>query len=473
MEFRQHYPEELFAIKCFLIRKQYHQCIKACLEVLKMCEDDLIDNHPLSTTFATFYLALAHDELARSMHEQSSFKLPTFTSAEQHYRQAIKILPTVEECRSMLIKAEAESDNATNLLSQSPHSTISSEPSEPSVDVIELPPPSTPPTSKQATHNKQPAPPSPKESDFSDTDSHDSFDDIMTPHRILKRDASRMSLLGQPLQRDYSSMSLLDIRPRLDKSVSQGLLRPIRPGSPPRQYHLPPKLPYSGHSLHHINIPKLHLSPPRVSSAPLAASSLMGSRQDLPQSTPSPSRRLLTRMEPENGSPVSSLASEMLNLEVSFTSPVSPQTPPLEVQQSVAVSDTTEAAHDTLKVGPSADLTRLAEHLSGMRTQIQTHITLLQRAKLATTVAQAERASRSATSTTARLDGVAFSGDSKMTSASKRLTQSKSFWSFTPVDVKAAERKKRIEEGRANGWERKRYRSERYVALAEKALSEL
>ena len=40
-------------------------------------------------------------------------------------------------------------------------------------------------------------------------------------------------------------------------------------------------------------------------------------------------------------------------------------------------------------------------------------------------------------------------------------------------DVKAADKQKKIEEGRARGWERQRYRSERYQQLAEKAEREL
>jgi hypothetical protein len=41
------------------------------------------------------------------------------------------------------------------------------------------------------------------------------------------------------------------------------------------------------------------------------------------------------------------------------------------------------------------------------------------------------------------------------------------------VDEKLADRQKKIEDGRARGWERQRYRSERYQALAENADKEL
>lgn len=471
MAIPQHYPEELLHIRCLLVQKQYHQCIKACVDVLSTREKDTTDVHPLSETFATFYLALARDELARSMHEQSSFKLPTFTQAEQHYRQAIKILLSTEQCCSLLMQAEAESSSAANVPAKSPNPT---EMIEQSTERTESPPPSTPPAFHKTTSNENNPPESPKESDISDTESHDSFDDIMTPHRILKRDVSRMSLLDRPLQRDYSSMSLLDTRPALSKSVSQGLLRPIRPGSPPKQYHLPPRLPYSGHSLYHINVPKLRLSSPRGSPLTNAPTTLSKSRQPVPQTTSSPAGSPDSRPHHGNESPVSSLDSDILDIEGSVTSPVSPQTPPGEAQQSTTRPTTAEAVLEDKMSASSLDLTRLTEHLSAMRTQIQTHITLLQRAKLATTVAQAERASRSTMSANARLDGGVFGrGPAMATPAARRIPQSKSFWSFTPVDVQAAERKKRIAEGRARGWERKRYTSEKYVALAEKALAEL
>ena len=53
------------------------------------------------------------------------------------------------------------------------------------------------------------------------------------------------------------------------------------------------------------------------------------------------------------------------------------------------------------------------------------------------------------------------------------IPSSKSFWSFTPANVKLAEKQKKIEEGRARGWQRKRYNPERVEALIDDALAEL
>jgi hypothetical protein len=355
------YPHELWHIKCLLLRKQYHPCINACLEVIRSSEDDRDDSHPLSSIFATFYLALSYHELARSMHEHSLAKLATFDTAERHYRQTIKLLPSLERCRSILSRPDrgtAHSELTSSL-------SLEHEAEPPARTASALAP--------NIVFD---------EKDDSDLESHDSFDDF------LENDMPQITLPRRPLERDYSSMSLLTAPPRLTKSTSQGLLRPIRLGSPPKAYHLPPKLPYFG---------KDHSSQSSRSPSPLPRAP-----------------------------------------DITVIAPSQEYTPkPAE---------------------PSLDLTRLSEHLDGLHTQIKTHIGLLHRAKLATTVAQADRACRSRTSDY---------------TPQKRMPQSKSFWSFTPVDVKLAETQNKIEEGRASGWQRKRYRPERYDALVDNALAEL
>jgi hypothetical protein len=354
------YPHALWQIKCLLLRKQYHPCINACLEVLRSSEDDRDDAYPLSSIFATFYLALSYDELARSMHEHSLAKLATFDTAERHYRQAIKLLPTLEQCRGILSRSSQDVAHSEPTRSQSLEHEV-----EPPARTASLAP--------SITFD---------EKDDSDLESHDSFDDF------LESDVPPVTLPRRPLERDYSSMSLLTAPPRLTKSTSQGLLRPIRLGSPPKAYHLPLKLPYFG---------KDHSSHSSRSPSPL------------------------------------------------------PSAPGIKV---IAPSK----EHPVEPAEPTLDLTRLSEHLEGMHTQIKTHIGLLHRAKLATTVAQADRACR------ARTSGY---------TPQKRMPQSKSFWSFTPVNVKLAERQKKIEQGRASGWERKRYSPEKYDALVDNALAEL
>lgn len=300
------------------------------------------------------------------MHEHSAFKLTYFEKAEQHYQQVLKLLPSLEQCRNVLRQhhqKEKDCDGEDTLLSPS---GTEQQPS--------LAPSGLARTQSTQRHSA--------EANDSDSDSHDSFDDF------LESEVPHVSLPRPTLERDYSSMSLLDVRPRLKKSTSQGLLRPIHLGSPPKAHHWPPKLPYFGqdHSSHSSRAP-----------------------------SPLPPVPVITVV-----------------------------TPPIEQMLVPKEQD--------------MDLTRLSEHLDGMRMQINTHINLLRRAKLATTVAQAERASRS---------------QAPALAPQKRLPKSKSFWSFTPADVKIAEKEKKIEEGRARGWARKRYDPGKCEVLVENALAEL
>ena len=355
------YPCELLRIKILLLRKRYSECISASLEVLKSHKEGDV-KHIFSEFLATFYIACAHDEQARSMHQHSTFKTIVFGRAEQHYLQAIECLPTVEQCRTMLEEAPVDASATTGEYFLS-HLFV-----PPKVRAVR--------------------------SDFIEKDDFDPMFDLESDSdsdELPRKDLPRGSLPNGRLQRDFSSMSLLDLQPKLSKSVSQGLLRPIRPGSPPKAYHLPPKLPYVGQN---------------------------HSRK------PSPFAQHLASLKEVSSPPAITL------------------TP--------------------VKEKRAFDLTRLAEHLAAMDTQIKTHITLLQQASLATTIAQAERVSR-----------LTASSQSPVT----RVPHSKSFWSFTSVDVegdvKAADKQKKIEEGRARGWERQRYRSERYQQLAEKAEREL
>ena len=343
------YPQELSHLKSLLLRNQYHQCINVSSGLLTSLEAGG-DYHPLLRMFATFYLAIANDELARSMHEHSSFKIATFDTAERHYRQAMKLLPNLEQCRGILKQSYQEKALG--------EATRSSPPASPGTQALAHPHP---------THDKS------IERNISDLESRDSFDSFPPigtagPSLIPRR----------TLERDYSSMSLLSVNPKLTKSTSQGLLRPIRLGSPPKAYHLPPKLPYFGKD--HSNQPSR-----------------------------SPSQ-----------------------------------------QSNVYDTCTTESAMPTPTEPSFSDLTNLEEQLDGMRMQIKTLVDLLRRAKLATLNAQAERTARF--NTTKR-------------SPQMSIPSSKSFWSFTPANVKLAEKQKKIEEGRARGWQRKRYNPERFEAL--------
>jgi hypothetical protein len=350
------YPGELLQIKHLLFCGRYQQCISTSHDVLKSHKQG-DDMHLFSEFFATFYIACAQDELARSMHQHSTFKTIVFGRAEHHYLQAIECLPTVEQCRAVLEETPGDTSATTG---------------ESFLSHLFVPPVEFQPANARAARLDF------IEKDDFDFDCESDSDSDEPPGKNLPR----VSIPNGRLQRDFSSMSLLDLQPKLSKSVSQGLLRPIRPGSPPKAYHLPPKLLYVGQNR---------------------------------------SRKL------------SPFALHLASLKEVSSPPTITMTP--------------------VKEKPTFNLTRLAEHLAGMLTQIKTHITLLQQATLATSVAQAERASSYSPVT--------------------QPPHSKSFWSFTTADIKVADRQKKIEEGRARGWERQRYRSERYQALAEKAEKKL
>jgi hypothetical protein len=438
------YSVDLQYIKALFLRKQYRQCITECRQALTAINNDQPWN-PARDLFVQFYLGLAHDELARALHDHSQLKLPTFDKAEQSYRQAIRALPSASDCR----QAFEHSADKQELLLTSDFQPFQSARSRQTTSSRNDPfVPSSPPEVIIGVQEDGPH----AQADAYDSEMDDFENEIVPNHKAVQRNFSRMSLLGnQALLRDYSSMSLLDVRPKLVKSISQGLLRPIRPGSPPKQYHLPPKLPYIG---------RYHHTP--------------GNSPNLPaiETPESPTRRSRSRLASYEVSPVSPIGSEGITSELTAVSPLSLPTR--------APDDLPSPQSDTYLSEP--EFSQLEDHLTAMYTQLQTHIRLLQHAKLSTTIAQAERAARSAPTTGTPLGSVGNrsgvfnarspAGSLKGTPKGS-LAQSRSFWSFTPVDVKVADKQKRLEAGRARKWQRERFRPEKYQDLAEKALAEL
>ncbi|OQN99407.1 hypothetical protein B0A48_14384 [Cryoendolithus antarcticus] len=390
------YPSELLTIKALFVARQYRQCINACRQTMLVSHQSDQSN-PMRQAFVHLYLGLAHDELARALHEHSQAKLPAFDEAEQHFRTAMDALPSVAECRASLCKL--------------PASVIGAAEADEKASLDRL------------------------------------FDD-----KESERVDSAVSPPPNMLQRDYSSMSLLDVRPRLQKSTSQGLLRPIRPGSPPKQYHLSPKLPYIGTAHSRSYLPTL-----------------------LTTNTPTyRPRSKLASFEVSPTSPVSPIGSAVFSSDISAAvSPMSAQTP---------VDDLPEPIFETPKkpvntaARPVLDLSKIESHLDALCAQLQTHLRLVQTARLKTTIPQAQRSARTGPTVgtpLARIPRGKRTGISEpKTPSTKGVAQSRSFWSFTPADVQASEKQKRIEEGRARSWKRQRFDAGRYRELAERALAE-
>jgi hypothetical protein len=125
---------------------------------------------------------------------------------------------------------------------------------------------------------------------------------------------------------------------------------------------------------------------------------------------------------------------------------------------------------------------RFTSHLSALRTQLEKHITSVQRAREQAQTAQIKRASmrlstigggpgghkNKDSSPTGRPSAVA-----KPPTPPKSLHKTRSFWSFAPEDQKVNERLRRIEAGRERKWQRTKFDPKRYQTLCENALMEL
>ncbi|KAK6440401.1 hypothetical protein LTR95_003375 [Oleoguttula sp. CCFEE 5521] len=391
------YPSELLAIKALFVARQYRQCINACRQTMHISHPPDQSN-PMRQAFMHFYLGLSHDELARALHEHSQAKLPAFDQAEQHFRTAMDTLPSVAECRASLSKLSASMTGGREAGKQAPLDRL-----------------------------------------FDDEDSEKVDSAISPPPEML--------------QRDYSSMSLLEFRPRLQKSTSQGLLRPIRPGSPPKQYHLPPKLPYIGSAQSRSYLPTL-----------------------LTTNTPTyRPRSKLASYEVSPTSPVSPMGSAVFSSDISAAvSPMSAQTPVDELPEPILETPKKPASTAAQSM---LDLSKVESQLDAFCTQLQTHLRLVQTARLKTTIAQAQRSARTGPTVGTPLARIPRGKQMRIsepkTPATKGVAQSSSFWSFTPAHVQASEKQKRIEEGRARSWRRHKFDAGRYRDLAERALAEL
>ncbi|OCK84702.1 hypothetical protein K432DRAFT_344671 [Lepidopterella palustris CBS 459.81] len=80
-EMRTKLPE----VKHVFLDRRYRQCVSLCEEFLQESNND---THHIYRAYLNFYIALSHDALARSMHNFSFSRLPTFELAEKHYLAA-------------------------------------------------------------------------------------------------------------------------------------------------------------------------------------------------------------------------------------------------------------------------------------------------------------------------------------------------------------------------------------------------
>lgn len=425
------YPLDLHIVKALLLQRQYRQCIRVCQRILKEGTADA-RIAPLHHTFAQFYLALAHDELARAMHTFSQAKVSTFDQAEQLYHAALTSLPKAEDCL-LPIEEEPKPDSRHDTPSENTSSdslnTFSHARSHSDLGSIPLSPPTHTHIRNDSLPMRSPPLTSPgaTDSEIDDLESHDSFGQIMTPTRLPK------------LERDYSSISLLQPP---HQQVQHGLMRPIRLGSPAKPYFAP-----LARSQTLRSRPARHSMLPRIDTSPTASDAV---RKQL--------RTASEQASPVDCSPVSPLGSEgdTVTSDASTISPISPETPPGVLQW---------GAPDSVD-NPALRL--VDAHLQAMRKQLHSHTKLLQEAKQRTLDQQAERLSAHLNLRKTNK----FSSASEVLRSSK-LQQSMSYWSFTPEDQKVLEKQRRIQAGRDRGWARARFDPTRYDRIADAALSEL
>lgn len=475
----KHYPVTLRHVQILCLKTEYRKCIQTCSDLLRHPD---IQAHPIHKAFILFYSALSHDEMGRAMHFNSSAKMPALDDAERSYIAALEALPTPKEA-DLLCTALKQEASIGPFLECDERS-----PSQNSYDMFEkVSLMSSPPRVRRESFSVCSPIHSPRATtseldDFDDLESHDSFAELKTPSRVLGRESSRMSLLEATppaqrhshhtssyqecpgparLQRDFSRMSLIETPPR--KPMSQGLLRPIRPGSPPKPFYIPPrlantsKLPLARSRTHVLD--KTPVSSPRIS--------IISARDSF----------IEDQHSSEPVSPISRLSSGRCLSDVSTISAISPLTPTRAHAASISSHVDVD---DTLYL-------RFNDHLDSMRMQLETHITLVKQVRENLHEFLADRASSKTDPTidTQPQNSFEFSGIPtsqtgqqamrKTLVSSAGLPRVRSYWSFVPEDEKVAEKLKRIRAGRERKWERKteRFDARRYQDLCERALNEL
>lgn len=454
-------PSHLRHVHALFLRCEYRRCITACRQLIQSSRTDG-PAKSLQHTFLQCHLALAHDELARAIHDCSRTKLPAIHQAELLYQDALRSFPT--PAASMSIPTPQR--DIDPFYESARHFTRNDHTNTHFTHHVSRLPPYKP-AFPDSTHLRKdsvtasktpttagPSPISPTASDIAeDYDDDDDFND-RDDDDDLESNASQDQIetplgtifLGPTkLPRDYSSISLLPlIRPQSQQHqqqqqprTSQGLMRPIRTGEPPQQYYCPPRLPYSGHHQQ------------------LATSKLP--RLDTKLASPTGRKQLLTASEQaspvDEYSPVSPMGSEDgVASNASGVSPIEPRTPIESASPGFFNPFSTQTAIKHQQP--------LRTHLEAMQTQLHRHLSLLEEAKQRAISTQATRTSSSTSSTLLPTN-----------ESASPLAQPHAFW---PADTaKAVDKQTRILEGRQRGWKRKRFDAERYRRLAEGVLAEL
>jgi hypothetical protein len=461
---------DLQHIKVLFLQTRYKSCIRACHDTLAALNNQT-DQNPLSDTFVMFYLAMAHEELARAMHQNSTNKIPTMDTARAYYHEALDALPSSDDAHDIYI-ATQRANELKRAESRSSFSSFGDDTWEiagnDSTSTLRF---QGTPTSNSFPRlrndsplddwSKQGSPTSrgfddvnANDVDFDDLDSHRSFDQIRTPGRGLPRDYSRISLIASP------SIQVHKTEPahrRVDSAMQHNLW-PDRPSTPA------PDRPFSPHQ-NRPSLPQLS-----IVAKPTHASSLSPPDSEY--------------YSPEYMDPVSPLCPADY-ASASSNSPISPTTPTAafdtyDVHSAVSTQNgyEEEEFHDAEESFVAADHFR--DNVEGMRARIRRHISQLHDTKstlLANQAAKRHRRTTLVAQQQSEKEGLMAGAQKPPTRTTalgpQQVPSTRSYWSFVPAHIKATEKQERIAAGRARNWERKRFQPERYQELCEQALGDL
>jgi hypothetical protein len=450
---------DLQHIKALFLQTRYRSCIRACHIALDE-QNNQTDQNPLNDTFVMFYLAMAHEEVARAMHENSINKIPGMDTATAYYNEALNALPSASDAQDLFIAAQ-RAKQLTRTESRSSFSSFGDDAwdhsGNDSSSTLRFQSTST---SKSFPSLRNDSPlghwsklesltmcgsndGNASDEEFDDLDSHSSFDQIRTPGRGLPREYSRISLMTSPCTQPHK----IEPAHRRVDSVMQHNLWPDRPSTPA------PDRPFSSHQ----SRPSL----PQLSIVSKPAHTTFSSPQESAHSSP------------EYMDPVSPLCAADY-ASASSDSPISPTTPTASIETYDLYSAvSTQNTHEELEFHDAEEDFIAADHfrdnVEGMRARIRRHISQLQDTKSTLLAKQAEKRDRRMT--------VAAQQQQQKTAqvdpGNAKLPQAKSYWSFVPAHIKANEKQERIAAGRARNWERKRFQPQRYQELCEQALGDL
>lgn len=280
-----------------------------------------------------------------------------------------------------------------------------------------------------------------------DLESHASFDNIQTPTRILAQSVSTQDMRLPPPQ-------MQRLTPLASPQIKAWRPNFALKGFGPGRLTIP----------NDLKEPFAPIPAPRTSSfmnlAPIGNTDQSSPFDDSPKKT----SHIPPRPLPPTPRTVSTnhLSSAMATQHPQAFPPSS--SPSLDHALQVHTPQQTSLTRSTSLPNTHEPASNITMTLTALTTQLHTHLLHLRTTKRLTLAAHAERTAKRAQ---------IQAGVEQSKGNGSKLTQTRSFWSFTDPSANEVEKNKKIERGRVMGWKRDRFEAERYERLAELALGEL